>query len=149
MENPRHYHQIEPAPVTVRVKVGQRVLAQSDRALVLKEVGKKLYDSVYYFPRDAVPAELLRRSKTRTHCPIKGEASYFTVVTAEEEYPDLVWSYEDPIPRSERIRELLAFDARRVTVELIPREFDAGEVGQWRSTVFWDCALIRRPIVMR
>lgn len=125
MEKPRHYHQIEAAQATVRVKVGERVLAQSHRALVLKEVGKKLYDPVYYFPRDAVPTGLLRRSKTRTHCPIKGEASYFTVVTAEGEYPDLVWSYEDPLRRSERIRKLLAFDARRVTVELIPREVDS------------------------
>lgn len=125
MEKPRHYAQIEPASVKVRVKIGERVLAESDEAMVLKEVGKRIYDAVYYLPRADVPAELIERTDTVTHCPIKGDASYFTVTTPEGAYKDLIWSYEDPLPRARRVAGHMAFDPRIVTMELIPRDRSA------------------------
>ena len=63
-----------PAGGTVRVTLGGELIAESRGALVMKEGS---YPPVYYFPRGDVKMDRLVRSSHRTHCPFKGDASYF------------------------------------------------------------------------
>lgn len=118
--NPEHYHQLDRPRTTVTVRLGGEEIARSDRTILLKEVGKQVYDPVYYFPPEDVRTDRLRRTETRTHCPIKGDASYWSYTEQNATHADLAWSYEDPLEYSEPIRGFLAFDPKRVTIEVAP-----------------------------
>src|SRR5262249_54395932 len=67
---------ITPAKERVRVTFNGRVVADSARALVLQEAA---YKPVFYIPRDDAQMMLLSRTTNSTHCPYKGDASYYTI----------------------------------------------------------------------
>ena len=106
-----HPHRIETRPSTqhVRVEHDGQVLAESDRALELHEGRLPVR---YYLPREDVRMELLEPSPTRSHCPFKGDASYFSAPGAR----DAFWTYEEPIDGREDIKDLLAPWPGRVEV---------------------------------
>jgi uncharacterized protein (DUF427 family) len=84
------------------------VLAQSDATVVV--------EGNHYFPPDSVKRELLVESPTRSLCPWKGRASYFTVVADGAQNPDAAWYYPHPLPAAKEIRDHVAF-WKGVTVE--------------------------------
>lgn len=102
--------QLETHEGTVRARWGSVVLASTNAALRLKERG--LPDRLYV-PRTDSRVEHLQRSDRRTHCPFKGDATYYNVVVGGERADDAVWSYEDPIPEMRAIRQHLCFDTSR------------------------------------
>ena len=104
-------HRVEtrPSTNTVRVEHDGEVLAESDRALELHETGLPVR---YYLPREDVRMDLLIPSPTRSHCPYKGDASYFSAAGAR----DAFWSYEEPLAGREDIAGLIAPWPGRVEV---------------------------------
>jgi len=84
-------HRISTRPSTkhVRVELDGEVLAESDRAVELDETG---LPTRYYLPREDVRIELLTPSDTTSHCPFKGDATYFSAPGAA----DAFWVYEAP-----------------------------------------------------
>ena len=92
-----------PAGGTVRVTFQGELIAESRDALKLNEGS---YPAVYYFPRKDVKMDRLARSSHGTHCPFKGDASYFSVAGGPE---NAVWSYETPYDEMLAIKERLAF----------------------------------------
>ncbi len=77
------------------------VLAESDDTVVV--------EGNHYFPRDAVNKGYLRPSETRTICPWKGTASYYTLEVDGQTNPDAVWYYPDPKDAARQIRDRVAF----------------------------------------
>jgi len=73
----------------VRVERDGEVLAASDRAMALEETG---LPTRFYLPRDDVRLDLLAPSETTSHCPFKGDATYFSAPGAK----DAFWVYESP-----------------------------------------------------
>ncbi len=73
----------------VRVEHDGTTLAESGRAVELDETG---LPTRYYLPREDVRMELLTPSATTSHCPFKGDATYFSAPGAE----DAFWVYESP-----------------------------------------------------
>jgi uncharacterized protein (DUF427 family) len=73
---------------------------------VLNETG--LPARWYLSPDDVrVPLE---PTATRTRCPYKGEASYWSVRLPDgRELTDAAWAYPDPLPESSRIAGRLSF----------------------------------------
>jgi len=65
--------------------------------------------------------ERLTASDLSTHCPFKGDASYFRCEGSEQHAAteEVAWSYETPFDQMEAIRGYLAFYGDRVTVERI------------------------------
>ena len=105
---------IEKASGNWVVRAGGAVIGESVRALMLREEG---YDPVIYFPRDDIAMTFLDRTDHSTHCPHKGDASYFSIVTKSATLENAVWSYEAPKDDMAQIAGHLAFDTDQVTVE--------------------------------
>ena len=84
-------HRITTRPSTrhVRVERDGQVLADSTRAVELDETG---LPTRFYLPREDVRTELLTPSDTTSHCPFKGDATYFSAPGAK----DAFWVYESP-----------------------------------------------------
>lgn len=95
----------------VRVIFAGQVVADTTRALTLREAN---YPPVQYIPRaDAVMTRLARSAHT-SHCPYKGDASYFSIVAGATTADNAVWSYEQPFPAMAEIAGYLAFYPNRV-----------------------------------
>jgi uncharacterized protein (DUF427 family) len=56
----------------------------------------------------------MEKSSTKSHCPYKGDANYFSLRTDKTSARDAVWSYETPFPAANQISEYLAFDSKLV-----------------------------------
>ncbi len=108
---PDHPIAIEPNPRKVRVTFAGRLVAETTRALTLREAA---LPPVLYIPREDAEMALLRPSPHRTHCPYKGDASYFSIEAGERVSADAAWSYEAPYPAMTAIAGHLAFYPGRV-----------------------------------
>ena len=69
-----------------------------------------------YFPRDDVEMAFFTRTDQPTYCPYKGEANYFTLLMDGVFAENAVWTYEDPYPAMDEIRELVAFYPNQVEI---------------------------------
>ena len=98
---------VEPYGKRLRVVFAGETIADSTNVLVLHETR---LPHVYYFPRKDVHMDLLRRTEHRTHCPFKGNASYWTLEADNQVAKNAVWSYEDPLPDAQAVHGYLAFD---------------------------------------
>ena len=79
----------------------KRVIAESDDIVTV--------EGNAYFPADSVCREYLQPSDTHTHCPWKGEASYYTLQVDGESNPDCVWYYPEPKQAAAEIKGRMAF----------------------------------------
>jgi uncharacterized protein (DUF427 family) len=102
---------LEPTPKRIRVEVGGEVIADSRRAMLLHEGGAQ---PIYYFPPEDVRSEYLEPSDRHTHCPKKGDASYYTVKAGGEVVDAGAWYYPDPLPGTPGIKDLIAFYFNRM-----------------------------------
>ena len=101
-----HRVSVEPSPKRVRVMFNGKTIVDSLCAALLLETG---HMPVYYFPREDVRMDLLEPNTHRTHCPYKGDASYWTLKVGSREQENAAWSYESPFPDVSRIQGWLAF----------------------------------------
>ena len=107
------YHRVDVLRSSrhVRVEVDGETLAETHRPLLLIETG---LPPRWYVPRADVRLDLLRPTQTRTTCPYKGEASYFSALVGDTEHRNLAWSYEAPIPECPKIEQAICFFNERV-----------------------------------
>ena len=108
---PDHPITIAPAPGRVVVRLGGKVIADTKRALILREAS---YPGVKYIPRQDVDMSHWERTDHATYCPYKGDASYFSLPVGGERSRNAVWSYEQPYAAVAEIRDHLAFYPDRV-----------------------------------
>ena len=95
-----------PSSRHVRVEGHGVVVAESVRPVVLFETG---LPPRYYLPKSDVRMDLLLPSATRTGCPYKGEAEYWSIRLDARDIPDAAWSYRTPLQESARIAGLVSF----------------------------------------
>ncbi len=108
---------ISKADGTWTVRAGGAVLAETRNALELREGDR---DAVIFFPREDIAMAFLDKTDKTTHCPFKGDASYFSVVTKSRTLNNVALSYEDPNDPVVEIKGHLAFhDVPEVAVEQI------------------------------
>jgi uncharacterized protein (DUF427 family) len=111
---PDHPITIKPNPKRVRVLAGGKVIADTTRALTLQE---STYPAVQYIPREDADQSLLTKTTHGSHCPYKGDASYYTIKAEGATLDNAVWSYETPFPAMKEIAGYLAFYPNKVTIE--------------------------------
>jgi uncharacterized protein (DUF427 family) len=93
-------------PHRVRVMFENHVIADSADVIVLSESGLR---PVQYFPREDVAMEYTGKTDKHSHCPYKGDASYYSIVMEGVIAENVIWSYEDPMAGMEAIRGRIAF----------------------------------------
>jgi uncharacterized protein (DUF427 family) len=115
---PDHPITITSNPNRVRVIFDGKVLADTRRALTMREAS---LPPVHYVPREDADLTLLTRTDHATHCPYKGDASYFTAAANGRTAQNAVWSYEQPFSAVAAIAGFLAFYPDRVdSIEELP-----------------------------
>ena len=114
LPGPDHPITITPNAKRVRVTADGVVIAETSHALTLKEAS---YPAVQYVPRSDANMALLARTERTTHCPYKGDASYFSINANGKSIENSIWTYETPFPAMTEIAGYLAFYPDKVTIE--------------------------------
>ncbi len=102
---------VEPSDTRVCVWLGDELLAESSRPLVLRELGRP---TRYYLPREDVRTELLARSTLQTFSPSKGDATHWSTATTA----NVAWSYEEPRAPAADVKGHIAFYENRVQLDV-------------------------------
>ncbi|MDZ4731309.1 MAG: DUF427 domain-containing protein [Xanthomonadales bacterium] len=76
-------------------------IAESDETIVV--------EGNHYFPLSAVNMDFLVPSNTKTNCPWKGVASYYTISVGSELNTDACWYYPEPSEAAKSIKGHVAF----------------------------------------
>ena len=102
---------LEAFSARITVELGGRVVAATDRSWRVLETS---HPPTYYLPREAFGDGVLRDAPGATWCEWKGRARYFDIVTATKVASRAAWSYPDPAPGFEPIRDAVAVMAGEV-----------------------------------
>ena len=115
--NPDKVITIAPYRGSVTVRAGHVVIARSTRAKLLSEPP---YAPVFYIPYDDIDFGRLTQTEHSTHCPYKGDASYWSALPAGDAGKNAMWAYEHPFDEMLEIRDHGAFYASKVTIDAAP-----------------------------
>ena len=124
--DPNHPITTSRAPTRVQVLFEGHLLADSGDVLVLREAD---YDPVFYFSRKDIEMAVLRASDKRSHCPHKGDASYFTIMRDRKIVENVAWSYEQPLAGRSDIAGRIAFYPEHVEFHVTDTPADAPAEG--------------------
>jgi uncharacterized protein (DUF427 family) len=112
--HPRHPHHrvdVRPSSREVHVVAKGRTIARTRRAMFLFETG---LPTRYHIPASDIQMHYLVPSGTKSICPYKGEASYWSLRIDDHVVHDVAWGYMDPLPECPRIKGYLCFYPQKV-----------------------------------
>lgn len=132
--NHDHFMQLDRLDQRLRITFDGADIAVTDRAVRLLEHGRRLYQPQYYVPTDDIAARLVRSDKA-THCPLKGNATYFGLQDDDGlvQADNLAWSYVDPYEFAGQLSGLVAFDPQRVSITVEARDASGTASGKMSS----------------
>jgi uncharacterized protein (DUF427 family) len=105
-KHPGYRIDIKPVGKRISIEVNGETVVDSAAVLMMQEENHK---PVYYFPQSDVAMTHFARTEHGTHCPFKGDASYWTLTVGERALDDVMWSYENPCDEVARIKDYVAF----------------------------------------
>jgi uncharacterized protein (DUF427 family) len=111
LNHPEHHVRERRMPQKLCAQLGADVFAESTDVI---EVDADGYPARYYFPRAGVRMDTLERSETTTHCPFKGDATWFSMKLWDGIVDDVAWSYEQPYEEHGALAGRIAFDPDRI-----------------------------------
>ncbi len=118
-----HFMVLRDIEKRIIIRLGDLILADSTSSVRMMEAFRSLYDPVIYLPKSDVKVTLERQDKS-TFCPLKGDASYYSLSDTESAGP-IAWSYEDPLAGAVAIKDLVAFYSSKVSIEEHPLDLAA------------------------
>jgi len=101
-----HTLYLEDSPKRVRAMLGGETVVDSRHVKMLHETG---HLPVYYFPIEDIRRDLLEQGDHSTHCPFKGDASYFTVRAGDRVAENAIWYYPEPLDSFASLKGYAAF----------------------------------------
>ena len=96
----------EDSPRRIRATFAGETVVDSRRAKLLHEHG---HLPVYYFPGADVRMDVLEQTDHSTHCPRKGDASYWSLRIGDKIAENAAWSYPEPLEDAPPLAGYLAF----------------------------------------
>ena len=103
---------LEPCRKRLRVEFNGAWIADSTRALIMHETRAQ---PAYYIPLADVRGDVLRKTALTTHCPFKGDASYWTLTVDGVAAENAAWGYENPLEDGKALKGYLSFYAGKVS----------------------------------
>mgnify|MGYP006269206721 FL=1 len=119
-KDPRHFMRVRSADKSIEIWLNDECLAKTDSALLVQENGFDMYDPAYYIPKADVVMDQLKPTDKSTHCPLKGDTTYFNYSGNQGEIEAIGWEYSRPYDRSEELKGHISFDANKVRVIISP-----------------------------
>ena len=118
---PTHFMWLRPVEQRVTVFYENLVIAATTGAICVIEVGCDVMEPVTYVPRMDVCADL-QMTERRTHCPLKGDAAHFDLVSISGQIiaKEVAWAYIDAFDFASDLRDRFAFNSRHITIETTP-----------------------------
>ncbi len=95
----------------VRVILNDVTIADTTNAVRLAEAD---YPAVYYIPKSDTRMDLARRTDRSTHCPYKGDASYWNLDLGDKIAENAMWAYEHPFDEAVLIGNHVAFYSEKI-----------------------------------
>ncbi|UAB81564.1 DUF427 domain-containing protein [Marixanthomonas sp. SCSIO 43207] len=77
------------------------IVAESDDTIVI--------ENNHYFPPETIKKEFFKKSESHTHCPWKGQASYYNLEVNGEKNRDAAWFYPETSHAAKAIEGYVAF----------------------------------------
>ena len=115
LRDPYHRVDVRRSSRHVRVLLGDQVIAETTRPMLLSETG---LPNRFYIPAEDVRQDLLQPSDKHTTCAYKGTASYWSVRVGNKELADAVWSYPHAEGDSAAVSGYLSFLHDDLTIEV-------------------------------
>ena len=103
---------VESCVKRVAVEFNGTPIADSKRALIVHETR---LPPAYYFPREDVRLDFLAQTDFHTHCPFKGDATYWTLSVGGRIAENAAWSYETPYSQATPLRGYLSFYRNKIS----------------------------------
>jgi uncharacterized protein (DUF427 family) len=111
IDGPKHRLFLHAFPRRVRATFAGETVLDSTRGALLHE--SNILPRLYV-PLEDVRADLLERTDHGTHCPFKGDASYWSVRVGDRVAENAVWTYEEPIADAAWLRGLVSVYPERM-----------------------------------
>ncbi len=111
IDGPQHKLLFSPFPRRIRGVLAGTTIVDSERVMLLHE--SNIFP-VLYFPVEDVSMDRLTRTDHSTHCPFKGDATYWTITAGETTAEHAAWSYETPIETAAWLQGHLAIEWGRM-----------------------------------
>lgn len=116
----------------VQVKLAGVTIADTKRPIVIFEMGLPIR---YYIPQDDVRMDYLEHSPTVSECAYKGQASYWTAHVGDRTFPDVAWTYREPLVAAAPVAGYIAFFQERVSNIVIDGESQPTPHTHWARPV--------------
>jgi uncharacterized protein (DUF427 family) len=126
--DPRHRVDAILSHRPVTVTLGGDTVAETENAVFVFETNHPVR---YYIPRADVRMDLLTPTETKSTCPYKGDASYFSAIISGETFEDIAWSYENPVPECPKIKDLICFFHENIDAISVDGEEVEKPVTKW------------------
>lgn len=94
LDGPKHKLLFSSFPRRIRATLAEETILDSERAMLLHE---STIFPVLYVPTSDISMQFLTRTDHSTHCPFKGDASYWTITAGDTVAENAAWSYDAPL----------------------------------------------------
>jgi uncharacterized protein (DUF427 family) len=115
LRDPYHRVDVRSSSRHVRVVANGETVAESHSPMVLFETGIGLR---FYLPPQDVRRDLLTPTETRTLCPYKGRAHWWSLSAGGETIEDAAWGFPEPLDEARQVRDHFAFYGEGIAVEV-------------------------------
>lgn len=85
----------------MRAVLNGTVVAESDDTVVV--------EGNHYFPKESVKLDFFTPTDRSTHCPWKGDASYYDITVDGQTASNAAWYYPEPYDKAIHIKDHVAF----------------------------------------
>lgn len=111
--------EVKESKKNIKVVFNGEVIAETNSPLLVLE---KHHPPTYYIPLEDIKSEYLKESNMKTHCPFKGEASYWDINVNGKTISNCVWTYKKPKPGYEILKNHASFYPDRVDEYAVKKE---------------------------
>ncbi len=77
--------------------------------LIAESTKTEVVDGNHYFPPESVKMDFFTPTETKSTCPYKGDASYFSITVGDDTNADAAWVYKEPKEGFAHIKDYIAF----------------------------------------